>query len=151
MAFVAATALACCLADIFQCNPVAFAWNKNIDGGTCFDRVALFLSNAALDIFQDFFIYCLPLKIIYDLQIPKRQKIALGLIFVIGGFVCVTGIIRLNSLKTAAVTDDPTCELIELPIIKLASIAHSNHLARVQRWLSQLVSQNSSRYPELEY
>ena len=115
IAFVTGTVLASVLANIFQCNPVAFAWNKEIEGGTCFNQTALYYSNAALDIFQDIFIYCLPLRVIYDLQVPKRQKVALGVIFAIGGFVCITGIVRLSSLKTAAVTDDPTCESISSP------------------------------------
>ena len=113
MAFVVATALACVVADIFQCTPIAWAWNKHLEGGgTCINQTALYYSNAALDIFQDLFIYCLPLKGVYDLQIPKRQKIALGAIFAVGGFVCITGIVRLNSIKTAAVTEDSTCKSI---------------------------------------
>lgn len=114
MVFIALTVFACVVANIFQCTPVDFAWNKN-QQGSCINQVALYYSNAGLDIFQDLVIYLLPIRILYQLQLPRKQKIALIAIFVVGGFVCVTGMIRLSSLKTAAVTDDPTCKRLHFP------------------------------------
>jgi hypothetical protein len=40
----------------------------------------------------------LPVKAIWSLQIPKRQKVALVGILTIGWFVCVVSILRLNAL-----------------------------------------------------
>jgi hypothetical protein len=40
----------------------------------------------------------LPIKTIWSLQIPKRQKVALVCILTIGWFVCVVSILRLNAL-----------------------------------------------------
>ena len=109
MGFVIVTAFACVTAGLFQCSPIAFAWDHTIEGGTCFNVIALFYTNAGLNIFQDFLIYILPMRMLYQLQIPKRQKVALMVVFAVGGFVCVTGIIRLVYLKTASVSSDPTC------------------------------------------
>lgn len=108
MAFVAATVVACTIAGIFQCDPIAFAWNKSIVGGTCFNVTALFYSNAGLNIFQDVFIYVLPMRMLWDIQIPRKQKLALIAIFAVGGFVCITGMLRLDSLRIASVSMDPT-------------------------------------------
>lgn len=110
MGFVIATFVGCVVAGLFQCNPIAFAWDKTIPGGTCFNVTALFYANAGLNIFQDVFIYILPMKMLWEIQIPQKQKIALIAVFAIGGFVCVTGMLRLNSLKTASVSQDPTCK-----------------------------------------
>ncbi|OTB06089.1 hypothetical protein M426DRAFT_21209 [Hypoxylon sp. CI-4A] len=107
MAFVGLTGLSCVLANIFQCNPIHKAWDTTIDG-TCFDQVALFLANAGLNIAQDFIIYILPIKRFWTIQLPKKQRIALVLVFGVGAFVCVTGILRLNSLTVASVSEDVT-------------------------------------------
>ncbi len=107
MAFVSLTVFSSVMANVFQCTPVTYAWNKE-QQGTCINQVALYLSNAGLDIFQDLSIYVLPIRVLYQLNLPRKQKIALIAIFVVGGFVVITGILRLNSLKTAAVTTDPT-------------------------------------------
>jgi hypothetical protein len=110
MGFVIATFIASVIAGLFQCNPIAFAWDKTIEGGTCFNVTALFYANAGLNIFQDVFIYILPMRMLWEIQIPRKQKIALIAVFAVGGFVCVTGMLRLNSLKTASVSQDPTCK-----------------------------------------
>ena len=108
MVFVTLTVITSVVADIFQCTPIEYIWNKGV-AGTCIDRVTLFLSNAGLDIFQDFLIYVLPLRSVYKLYLPRKQRLALIAIFMAGGFVCITGILRLNALHTAAVTEDHTC------------------------------------------
>ncbi|MDI1492651.1 MAG: hypothetical protein OHK93_004433 [Ramalina farinacea] len=106
MTFVSLTVFSCVMAKIFQCTPINAAWDTE-KKGSCINRVGLYLSNAGLDIFQNLFIYVLSIKVLYQLNMPKKQRIALIVIFVVGGFVVVTGILRLKSLKTAAVTKDP--------------------------------------------
>lgn len=116
MVFVIVTALATTLASIFQCTPIHKAWD--VTGsvpGSCINVNALFFANAGLDIFQDALIYVLPMRMLYQLQVPRRQKIALMLVFAVGGFVVITGMIRLNSLKVAQNTPDPSCKQCPLP------------------------------------
>jgi hypothetical protein len=107
MVFVILTGLGCTIAGIFQCNPIALAWDLTLKG-TCFNVVALFLANAGLNIAQDFIIYILPAPTLWKVQLPLKQRLALILVFVVGGFVVVTGIIRLDSLRLASVSADPT-------------------------------------------
>ena len=111
MAFVTATAIASVTAGIFQCTPIHKAWDvTGTVHGSCIDRTALFFANAGLDIFQDALIYVLPMRMLYQLHVAKRQRIALMLVFAVGGFVVVTGMIRLNSLKVAENTPDTSCK-----------------------------------------
>jgi hypothetical protein len=110
IAVVIATFVGFVIAGIFQCSPIVFAWDKTIPGGTCFNVTALFYANAGVNIFQDLFIYVLPMKLFWEIQIPKKQKLALVIVFAVGGFVCITGMIRLNSLKVASISQDPTCK-----------------------------------------
>ncbi|KAI0834645.1 hypothetical protein F5Y06DRAFT_300499 [Hypoxylon sp. FL0890] len=107
MVFVGLTGLICSLADIFQCNPVHKAWDSHAPG-TCINRPAFFFANAGLNIFQDLVIYLLPSPILWNVHLPARQRIALIGIFVVGGFVCVTGIMRIPTLSVAVASEDPT-------------------------------------------
>ena len=109
IAIVTATAVASVTASIFQCTPVRKALDSSIRG-SCIDVNALFFANAGLDIVQDAFIYVLPVRMLYQLQVPRRQKIALMLVFAVGGFVVITGMVRLNYLKAAQNTPDPSCK-----------------------------------------
>jgi hypothetical protein len=92
MAFTVLSALGCVLASIFQCTPIHKAWavSPNVLG-KCINVSALFYAQAGLDIVQDCIIYVLPMRMLYQIQIPRRQKIALMFVFAIGGFVVVTG------------------------------------------------------------
>ena len=119
IAVVTDTAIASVTASIFQCTPVRKAWYSDIDG-SCIDVNALFFANAGLDIFQDAFIYILPMRMLYQLQVPRRQKIALILVFAVGGFVVVTGMVRLNSLKVAQSTGDPSCKQLSFKLLENA-------------------------------
>jgi hypothetical protein len=58
----------------------------------------LWFANASINIFTDLMVAILPVKALWNLQIPKRQKIALVGILTIGWFVCVVSILRLNAL-----------------------------------------------------
>ncbi|KAI0134987.1 hypothetical protein F4814DRAFT_443814 [Daldinia grandis] len=107
MAFVLLTGFTSGVAGIFQCNPIRRAWDDSVPG-TCFDLRALFCANAGLNIFQDFVIYLLPSPILWNIQLPVKQRIALVGIFVVGGFVCIAGIIRVATLWGAIYSDDPT-------------------------------------------
>lgn len=134
MVFVIVTALATTLASIFQCTPIHKAWE--VTGsvpGSCINVNALFFANAGLDIFQDALIYVLPMRMLYQLQVPRRQKIALMLVFAVGGFVVITGMIRLNSLKVAQNTPDPSCKQFPLPWLNSRSneIIDNNYGAAV--------------------
>ena len=111
MAFVVATAMSSVIASIFQCSPIHKAWDAaGTVPGSCINVNALFFANAALDISQDAFIYILPMRMLYQLQVPQRQKIALMMVFAVGGYVVVTGMVRLKYLKGAQNTPDPSCK-----------------------------------------
>ncbi|GAW14674.1 hypothetical protein ANO14919_040770 [Xylariales sp. No.14919] len=107
MAVVILTGVGTSVAGVFQCSPVARAWNADIPG-TCFNQPALFYSNAGLNIAEDLILYFLPIHILWNMNLPLRQRIALIGIFVVGGLTIIAGIVRIPSLKEAIVSTDPT-------------------------------------------
>lgn len=98
MIFVVLAGVAFTLATIFQCMPVHKFWLPDTPG-TCVDSLALFRANSWLGIFQDFAIYLFPSPILWNISLPARQRIILIGIFVVGGCVCIVGILRLCTFK----------------------------------------------------
>jgi hypothetical protein len=71
-------------AIVLQCTPVAFNWDPTIRGGHCVDRRILFVSTAVFNIVTDILILGLPLYVFSTLRIPRRAKIALLVVFLLG-------------------------------------------------------------------
>ena len=82
MAVVTVAAIASVTASIFQCTPICKICDSKVDGSSI-DVNALFFANARLDSFHDAFIYFLPMRMLYQLQVPRRQKFALMLFFAV--------------------------------------------------------------------
>ncbi|KAF4999555.1 hypothetical protein FDECE_11476 [Fusarium decemcellulare] len=91
-------------ACIFACKPVAMSWDVTITDGVCINRPSLYIATAVANIFSDVILFCLPIPMVVKLQIPRRQKIGLVVIFGIGSLTVVTSIIRVSILP-ALLTD----------------------------------------------
>ncbi|KAL8967611.1 MAG: hypothetical protein Q9183_002828 [Haloplaca sp. 2 TL-2023] len=91
---------------IFQCSPVSYFWTRS-GNGSCINLQATFYSMSALTILTDIAILCLPMPIVWKLQMETRKKIGVIGIFLLGGFVCLATIMRtvyVDQIDTA----DPT-------------------------------------------
>ncbi|KAI0105521.1 hypothetical protein GGR51DRAFT_191905 [Nemania sp. FL0031] len=82
------------LATVLQCIPINKTWQPELEG-TCLDRRILFTVVSTFNIVTDILILALPLRIFIDLKIPRRTKIALMMIFLLGFLTTITSIIRL--------------------------------------------------------
>ena len=71
-------------ASIFQCTPVARAWDKSIPG-TCVNITMNWYANAGFSIATGVIILVLPMPIIHSLRLQTNQKIGLMFIFGLGG------------------------------------------------------------------
>ncbi|KAK3322217.1 hypothetical protein B0H66DRAFT_194942 [Apodospora peruviana] len=100
------------LAITLQCLPIAFNWDLSIRGGRCVDRRILYTCTAVINIVTDLLVLGLPVWIFVDLKIPKRTKIALLFVFLLGFLVTITSIVRLvllvQGLFGVIITSDTT-------------------------------------------
>ncbi|RHZ58930.1 uncharacterized protein CDV56_104310 [Aspergillus thermomutatus] len=96
------------LANIFSCSPIAKSWDVSITGGSCMNRPVFYFANAGLGIFTDFATVLVPIPWLRRLQMPARQKVAVGLILGMGCFVGIVSCIRLASLYTLLKSTDLT-------------------------------------------
>ena len=68
-------------AALFQCSPVAYAWNKSIKGGTCIDQLAYYRWITPPNLIIDLGILALPQPIIWGLHTSVEQKVGLTVTF----------------------------------------------------------------------
>ncbi|KAL4781109.1 hypothetical protein BJX76DRAFT_24540 [Aspergillus varians] len=138
------------LTAAFQCRPIAKAWDAALEG-TCVHINAFYLANAALNILTDLLTYTLPIRVILHLHMPRKQKIALGLILCLGLFACVSSIIRITYIPEMLISTDATWAIssamywsvIEINIgILAASIPSFKAIA--SRFLPRLIGEYSS-------
>lgn len=81
-------------AGTFLCRPIAKLWKPQLPG-ECMDPRRYWLSAAGVNIGNDFAVLILPLPAITQLRLPRKQKMCLILMFLLGFFVCVVSIVRL--------------------------------------------------------
>ncbi|KAE8372685.1 hypothetical protein BDV26DRAFT_88768 [Aspergillus bertholletiae] len=82
------------IGDMLYCRPIRQFWDPTA-GGSCFNFAVYFLAMELIDLLLDVTIIALPLKTISGLHLSLRKKLALLGIFLLGGFVIVTGAIRI--------------------------------------------------------
>ncbi|KAF7631609.1 hypothetical protein AFLA_012464 [Aspergillus flavus NRRL3357] len=84
------------------CVPSSFFWTQwvyPLSGGYCrINLYQFYLWNGVANLFTDVIILCLPMPIVWSLQMPKGQKWAISGIFLLGGFVCVATIVRICAI-----------------------------------------------------
>jgi hypothetical protein len=74
----------CVVSAFLTCIPVAKFWNPTLPG-FCLSRPGLWFSNASMHITTDLAILIVPIPALIAIDIPKRQKIALMIMFALGG------------------------------------------------------------------
>ena len=69
------------VACFFQCRPLAFWWDKTIEGGSCFNVQAFYRAMCVPNLFTDLVVMLLPMQPILKLKLQLFKKIALLVIF----------------------------------------------------------------------
>ncbi|KAG9238581.1 hypothetical protein BJ875DRAFT_511081 [Amylocarpus encephaloides] len=78
----------------FQCKPVLANFDASVQG-TCLNTQTGFYVSELINMFLDIALVLMPITIIWKLKLPRRERIALCGIFLTGGFVIITAILRL--------------------------------------------------------
>ncbi|KAI0023351.1 hypothetical protein F4780DRAFT_729424 [Xylariomycetidae sp. FL0641] len=83
------------LSENLSCSPYHKIWDKLSPGGHCINLKAIYLPAAAINLVTDIVIFILPQKVIWDLQLPKKNRLGVSLIFTIGLVACISAAFRL--------------------------------------------------------
>ncbi|KAI9826043.1 MAG: hypothetical protein M1832_000492 [Thelocarpon impressellum] len=84
------------LALVFGCNPIRKLWDPLVPG-KCIDAMGLATFFGAMNVVTDFAIFVIPLPLLWRMELQRRTKIALWIIFGAGAFVCGVSVLRLDA------------------------------------------------------
>jgi rhodopsin domain-containing protein len=69
------------ITSIFQCRPIAYWWDRTIQGGVCFNVRIYYSAICVPNIATDVIVLLLPISSLIKLKLPLLKKIALCFIF----------------------------------------------------------------------
>ncbi|KAK9792223.1 putative Integral membrane protein [Seiridium cardinale] len=105
IAYNLAWAVSTWVVNLTVCTPIAYYYDKTIQGGSCRNQVISGSINAGLALLGDILVLALPMPMIYDLKVNRAKKTALAGIFALGFFGCVASVIRIVELLKFTPTD----------------------------------------------
>ncbi|PMD33685.1 hypothetical protein L207DRAFT_589244 [Hyaloscypha variabilis F] len=115
MACVLGQTIAFALVIAFQCTPVDSYWDTTIPG-KCIHSQAFVYSAAGINILEDLIIMFLPVMELRALKLDLRKKFALGFMFALGSFACITSMIRLKYIISYGTSIDLTYDNVDVII-----------------------------------
>ncbi|KAK4150446.1 hypothetical protein C8A00DRAFT_36944 [Chaetomidium leptoderma] len=98
------------IAAILACVPVESAWTAWTGTGedVCFDNNAFWWAHSAINIATDLWILALPIPQLLKLQLGRKKKVYLILMFSVGLVITIISIIRFSGLVTYSASSNPT-------------------------------------------
>ncbi|KAL8649176.1 MAG: hypothetical protein Q9226_005686 [Calogaya cf. arnoldii] len=100
--------IAAILADIFQCRPLHAAFDPDkLFTSQCLDLQAYYRGVTASNLILDLAVLAMPLCMVWQLKLNKKQKISLSGVFLLGGLVCVASLMRLLTTGNLQAQDFP--------------------------------------------
>ncbi|RFU78918.1 pth11-typeg- -coupled receptor [Trichoderma arundinaceum] len=106
------------LLAVFQCNPISHFWT-GWDGehaGSCLNSNAIGWANAATSIALDLWMIAIPLWQIRKLNLHWKKKVGVAVMLLVGTFVTVVSIVRLQFLVNLGSSANPTYDQIDVSI-----------------------------------
>ncbi|KAF0330657.1 integral membrane protein [Colletotrichum asianum] len=107
IAFHALFFVICIGVTLSQCQPLSKQWDlTGTVEGMCINTTAFFYFTSGFNILTDIWILIIPIKTLSGILRPRREKIALAIIFGVGAFATITSIIRLHTIYTYTLAKD---------------------------------------------
>ena len=69
---------------VFQCTPIEASWNHSIPNAKCQNIEKAALGTGISNLILDVLFIALPIPVIWDLKLPKKSKLSLTGIFLLG-------------------------------------------------------------------
>ncbi|KAI0123953.1 hypothetical protein BJ170DRAFT_711822 [Xylariales sp. AK1849] len=108
--------------NIFPCQPIAATWDYTIDISTCVDAWTAYYALSISNIFMDVLTLLLPIPIIVPLQMEKRQKMSLLLLFATGAFVCAITVRRTVLIPSLQASRDRPWDVVDDYLLSYSEI-----------------------------
>ncbi|KAI1131718.1 hypothetical protein F5Y10DRAFT_261880 [Nemania abortiva] len=100
--------IATTIVEACQCTPQAKIWDPTIQGGYCLDTKTVELTSSSINTVSDLVILLAPQHVIWRLQLSRKKKLGVALIFTVGLFSFISAIFRLVATHDYLVSQDST-------------------------------------------
>ncbi|KAH9219605.1 hypothetical protein DL95DRAFT_457276 [Leptodontidium sp. 2 PMI_412] len=97
--------------SVVGCYPIPSFWDRDIKGH-CLDINAVAYSVGGLSIVQDLVIIALPMLVLKDMRLPRREKAMVLFMFAVGSSSVVISILRVQSIVGFGNSLDPSWDYI---------------------------------------
>ncbi|KAI0853137.1 hypothetical protein F5Y00DRAFT_257791 [Daldinia vernicosa] len=87
------------------CRPLAYQWDKSIQGGKCGSFFASYYSTHVIIFLLDFVLASMPVPVLWVLKMELRKKVAVALMFGLGLVIIVFNLVRIAWRKKVASPD----------------------------------------------
>ncbi|KAI3316618.1 hypothetical protein HD806DRAFT_542042 [Xylariaceae sp. AK1471] len=85
----------CTVATLTSCIPMEWSWSNSFaDPRYCFNYNIFWMASGVCEIFLDVLILTLPISVVVTLQFSWKQKLTVSGIFLLGGLVVITGLVK---------------------------------------------------------
>lgn len=92
---------------LFACSPVAASWDYSIDG-KCLAMAPYYYTTGVLTMVNDLVLFILPVPLVWRLQVDKRTKIGLSVMFLLGLITTFCSIMRIVAITYIKETGNTT-------------------------------------------
>ncbi|KAI6369164.1 hypothetical protein MCOR25_004517 [Pyricularia grisea] len=117
---IVAQTIGCFVYRLTECSPISDTWKPlYLTAGNCVsaqEENSMMVGHQSIGLAIDVALLALPIWIIYDKMLFSKRALQVILIFGIGIFVVVAGIVRLYMLKTLLFLEDPTYNISTLGV-----------------------------------
>ena len=103
---------------VWQCHPVDYAWLKwdGTHSGFCINTVAQIIAFSGINIIFDLTVFLLPIPRLLQLNVSTTKKTAVLSVFLVGLFITICSIVRLQFLLQWGTSTNPTWQYNPLAI-----------------------------------
>jgi len=117
--------LIACIVVWATCRPMAFTWDKTIDGGKCSSlemTIALSYVVSGVNIVTDWTCAIMPALILWDVQMRRKLKISVCVILGMGAIASTATLVRLKAIPSYRNTTDHLYGICEIAIWSVVEI-----------------------------
>ncbi|MCJ1325120.1 hypothetical protein MMC10_001782 [Thelotrema lepadinum] len=87
--------IGCTVATLTDCIPLEYTWINALDDPRyCFNFNIFWMASGVCEVLIDVVILALPIRAVYSLQLSRKKKATVACIFLLGGFVVITGLVK---------------------------------------------------------
>ncbi|KAA8902684.1 hypothetical protein FN846DRAFT_74884 [Sphaerosporella brunnea] len=120
IAFQLVFAVASVFAYAFMCAPVHAYWTLELHAHACptfKTTLAMYMTLRSVTVACDVALLLLPMRMVWDLKIPQRQRLGLAALFGLGLLACVVAVARLVMLRRLVLSLDVSWNVLPIALL----------------------------------